>query len=268
MPEFPEVYTITQNLKDLIESSVLEKIEYLDYHPNVPKIEEIKALENQKISKVSNVSKNILIEIENNFLRIHLGMTGRIRYSQEKTNFGWDKIRFEFGKGGEKFFLNFTDTRKFGKISLHPSHPLPNKGLNPLNYSEDEESVLTSKIMKSNKEIKDLILDQALISGLGNIYSNDTLFHAGINPQKTGSSLSEFQIKNIIKSANFILNEGIKHKGSSLYDKMYTDIYGKEGNYQNHFQVYNQKSCIICKAQIIKIKIKGRGTYYCPECQK
>jgi formamidopyrimidine-DNA glycosylase len=267
MPEFPEVFTITQNLKELLPNAKLVAIEILDFHPKVPKEKEFNSIINQKVSEVTNISKNIYIKFEKLSLQIHLGMTGRIRFSNEKTNFGWDKIRFEFEKEGIRFYLNFTDTRKFGKIFLIQEIKIK-KGLNPLDFTEGEFEKLLEKISRSRKEIKDLILDQSIISGLGNIYSNDTLHLSKLHPQTAGINLTKPDIKNIIQKAKEILEKGIKYGGSSLEDKMYTNIYGELGEYQNHFLVYNQKICPSCNHEITKIKIKGRGTYFCSKCQK
>jgi len=268
MPEFPEVYTITKNLNDLLRDCQLTEIEILDYHPKVSKLEEFKKIENSKIIEVRNISKSIIFEFSNGKRIVsHLAMTGRFRFSDEKTLFGWDKIRFKFKKDDKNFYINFTDTRKFGKLIV--DEKLPNQIFpNPLNYSEKDKEKITQKILNSNKTIKEILLNQNIFSGLGNIYTNDALHESRIHPERKGSSLSINEVDKIISNAQKILKEGIDLGGSSLYDKMYTNIYGEEGRYQNSFKVYNQKVCRNCQKEILKIKIAGRGTFYCPSCTK
>ena len=266
MPEFPEVFTITKNLQKQLKNAVLLEVEYLDYHPKISAISELKQLENNQVLDVYNVSKNIIFKFpDDNHLVSHLAMTGRYRFSNEKELFGWDKIRFKFEKNGYIFFINFTDTRKFGKLILTKTLNIKPE-INPLNINEEQIKNIVSKIQKSKKTIKELLLDQNIISGLGNIYCNDTLHFSKINPGKTGDKLTEEEIRKVISNAKIILELGIEKGGSSLYDKMYTDIYGNTGNYQDFFQVYNQKICKDCGGEITKKMIGGRGTYYCKNC--
>jgi formamidopyrimidine-DNA glycosylase len=266
MPEFPEVFTITKNLQNQLKNAVLLEVEYLDYHPKISQINELKQLENSKVIDVYSISKNIIIKFPNeNYLVSHLAMTGRYRYSNKKELFGWDKIRFKFEKEDKIFFINFTDTRKFGKLILTKTLNVKPE-INPLNINEEQIKKVISKVQKSKKTIKELMLDQNVISGLGNIYCNDTLHLSKINPETAGDKLSDEQIRKIISNAKIILELGIEKGGSSLYDKMYTDIYGNEGNYQDFFQVYNLKICKDCGKEITKKMLGGRGTYYCKNC--
>lgn len=267
MPELPEVYTITKNLEKILTDSTLINVEIFEKYKSIPNLEEFDSIKNLRVKKVSRIAKYILINFEEYTLQMHLGMTGRIRFSKEKENFGWDKIRFEFiNSHNEKFFINFTDTRKFGKVKILKNVSI-NTGYEPLLEVTEKIEETAKKIQTKNTEIKNILLDQKIISGLGNIYSNDTLFHSKINPLIKGKELTANQIKNIIESAKYILEEGIKLGGSSLRDKMYSDIFGKYGEYQNHFQIYERKICKDCNSEIVKIQIKGRATYYCPQCQ-
>lgn len=267
MPELPEVFTIVKNLNEILPNSEFLEAEIFEEYRSIPKISAFKDLYNLKIKNIDRVSKYILINFPTQTLIIHLGMTGRIRFSKEKELFRWDKIRFKFkSKNNEIFYLNFTDTRKFGKVKI-TSNPLIKSGIEPFNLSPEKIETIVQKIKKKNSEIKSILLDQTVISGLGNIYSNDTLFVAGINPLKKGKDLSDNQIEKIIITANKILLEGIEKNGSSMKDKMYTDIYGNFGEYQNSFKIYERNECLNCKTPITKIHIKGRSSYYCPNCQ-
>ena len=266
MPEFPEVFTITQNLKEQLVNSTLIEIEILEFHPKVSRLEEFEQLKNHQIINIKNISKSIIFEFSNNKKIVsHLAMTGRFRFSNKQDLFGWDKVRFTFTKNGEIFYINFTDTRKFGKLLI--SNKIPNQVFpNPLDYQEKEIKLIINKILKSNKTIKELLLDQNTFSGLGNIYSNDTLNISKVHPNTKGNSLDEKKVREIIFNAQEILREGIKLGGSSLYDKMYTNIYGKEGTYQDNFKIYNLKKCKNCGNIVTKIKIGGRGSFFCEYC--
>ncbi len=267
MPELPEVFTITNNLKEILPNSEFLEAEIFEEYRSIPKISAFQEIYNQKVKSVDRISKYILINFDDKTLIIHLGMTGRIRFSKEKELFRWDKIRFKFqSPEGEVFFLNFTDTRKFGKVKIVPQ-PEINSGIEPFNLKEEEISKLVQKIKNKNTEIKNILLDQKVISGLGNIYSNDTLFEAKINPLIKGKDLPIEEIKKIILIAGKVLQDGIDKKGSSMKDKMYTDIYGNYGDYQDFFRIYERKNCLECDSEIIKTHIKGRSSYYCPQCQ-
>jgi formamidopyrimidine-DNA glycosylase len=267
MPELPEAYTITHNLKQILPESKLIETEIFEEYKNIPKISDFYDLYNQKVLSVNRVAKYIIIKLETKYLVIHLGMTGRIRFSLKKEFFKWDKIRFEFkNTANETFFLNFTDTRKFGRVKI-VEKPIINSGIEPFNLTTKQVENLIKTIQKRNSEIKTILLDQGIISGLGNIYSNDTLFEARVNPLYKGKELTKEQIQKIIVNAEKILNEGIKLRGSSMKDKMYTDIYGNFGQYQDYFKIYDRKNCLVCQSIIIKLHIKGRSSFYCPNCQ-
>jgi len=267
MPELPEVFTISKNLQEILPNSTLIQTEIFEDYRSIPKIEAFEELKQQKVISVDRVAKYIIISFESKKLIIHLGMTGRIRYSKQKELFKWDKLRFNFlSADGETYFINFTDTRKFGKVKISNSATI-NSGIEPFNLDEHKVKTLKEKIQKRNSEIKNILLDQQVIAGLGNIYSNDTLFEAKINPLIKGKDLNDIEVEKIIQAANKVLLEGINKKGSSMKDKMYTDIYGNYGEYQDSFKVYEKKECILCQSKIIKIHIKGRSSYYCPKCQ-
>ena len=111
------------------------------------------------------------------------------------------------------------------------------------------------------------MLDQAVVSGLGNIYATDALFLSKINPKTPSSAFSLTMAETLLKNARAILLEGIAHRGSTLDDKMYVDVFGKAGTHQKYFRIYGKANCPNCKSKAEYVKINGRGTYYCPICQ-
>ncbi|MBW6441553.1 bifunctional DNA-formamidopyrimidine glycosylase/DNA-(apurinic or apyrimidinic site) lyase [Patescibacteria group bacterium] len=273
MPELPEVHTITQDLK----KNILDfEIKNIKIYPNYKIPSDVKkkliSLYGKKIQNVDRIAKNIVIEISKDlFLVFHLAMTGRILLRQEgdKTD-SWVKIVFEIEKNGDKKYLKFCDMRQFGKIQVLNKKELElleNKyGISVLDSEITPDKFLEA--LKSKKtNIKNALLDQKIVSGLGNIYATDALFLANINPKTSTQNLNTNMTEKLLKSSREILNEGIKNRGSTLPDKMYVDIFGKGGNQQNYFKIYGKKVCPVCNSKVEFEKINGRGTYFCPTCQ-
>ena len=273
MPELPEVHTISQDLKNDIVGFEIKNIHITDYY-RIPEDQKKKLhkLKGKKIIDSQRIAKNIVLEIsENEFLVFHLAMTGRILLRENKDeNDKWVKIVFEISKNKKTMYLKFCDMRQFGKVRLNNKDELEllkNKyGIDVLRQEISPEEFL--KLLKSKKStIKNVLLDQKIISGLGNIYATDTLFLSKVNPKTLTYDLTLQQGAEILKNSRVILKEGIKHRGSTLADKMYVDIFGKSGKQQNYFKIYGKNICPVCNSKTMFEKINGRGTYYCPTCQ-
>lgn len=272
MPELPEVYTIATDLNSHIKGYVITDLRiargYIASPDNDVFIKEVK---NQKIEKVSRIAKNILIHLENKkMIQIHLGMTGRILLRSPKQQADkWVRILFKLENKPDTKILKFCDMRTFGKVVLlKTTSALKNKyGPEPLDENLNAERFL--EILRSKKTtIKNALLTQELISGVGNIYATDALFIAKIHPETLTKNLSHNNAINLLKSLRKVLNEGIKNRGSTLSDKMYVDIFGREGKHQNFFRIYSKTFCPTCKSKVVYKTINGRGTYFCPSCQK
>ena len=115
--------------------------------------------------------------------------------------------------------------------------------------------------------IKNLLMEQNTVAGLGNIYATEALFLAKVHPQQHVKSLSLERFRNIMGAAKSVLLMGIKNRGSTLPDETYVDIWGKGGSQQDHFNIYLKKTCLVCNGKVSFVKIGGRGTYFCPNCQ-
>jgi formamidopyrimidine-DNA glycosylase len=162
--------------------------------------------------------------------------------------------------------------RKFGFVSLHTKEEiltLPfirNLGKEPLKdlSLKDFKNLLSH----SNRAIKVLLLDQSKIAGIGNIYDCEALWIAGIRPQKPANSLRQIEIKKLFTAIEDVLREGILRGGAS--DNSYRNLFGGKGEYQNFFKVYGRtgKPCLRCQTPIIRVSLGGRGTFFCPKCQK
>ena len=275
MPELPEVTTITNQLKkELVEkvfSNVFVNLNYKTYPSNEGFIKDVAG---SKVLDVYRIAKVIIIKIakdeKESYITIHLAMTGGLRYfSSEKKHLGGDSVlvKFEFE---DDSILTFTDQRRFGYVKLLDEREfltLTQK------YASDPFEINLKSFEKNIKSkrtnIKNALLNQSLISGIGNIYANDALFMAKIHPETKTVILTIAQLNSLLTALKTILKEGINHKGSTLSDLMYTDIYGGYGEHQKYFRVYgkNGSPCAICTTNIEFKILNGRGTYYCLKCQ-
>lgn len=273
MPELPEVYTITSDLNKNIKGWKITNV-YLgkEYKTNVEHSLFHKQLLGLRVTNVNRIAKNILIEMENStFIRIHLAMSGQIllRDPEHKED-RWTRLLLEIENGNEKKQLRFTDMRMFGKVQIlntdEVSKLKEKYGIEPISENASEKEFY--KAIKSKKtNIKNVLLDQNRISGLGNIYATDALFIAGINPKKNTKDITEEEASRLYLASKEILEQGILHRGSTLPDKMYVDIFGNPGSQQDNFRIYLKKDCPKCNTRVEFIKLNGRGTYFCPDCQ-
>jgi len=273
MPEFPEVYTISQDLKKNIIGYKIKNIQVFKYYKLPSPINtKLKNTIGLKILDVENIAKNIVIKLsKDTYIVFHLAMTGRIllRESSHKDD-NWVKIVLELERNDKILHLKFADMRQFGKVLVLNKQgvsTLANKyGLDPLEEKITPEKFL-EQIKSKKTNIKNALLDQKIISGVGNIYATDSLFLSRIHPKTSTQDITLEDAAKLLKSIRQVLREGIKNRGSTLPDKMYVDIFGKEGHQQNHFKIYLKQKCPVCNSKVEFIKINGRGTYYCPTCQ-
>ncbi|SHK10289.1 DNA-(apurinic or apyrimidinic site) lyase [Anaerobranca californiensis DSM 14826] len=272
MPELPEVETIVRGLKPKLEGNRILEVEVYNENTikNPESVKEFKErITGKKIIEVKRRGKYILFILEDfAHVIIHLRMTGQLIYSEKQLSFSHLRLEAKLSKG----FLYFNDIRKFGTISLLAKEDLAKEkgfwtlGVEPLGESFGFE-YLKSKLV-SSKPIKNLLLDQRVIAGLGNIYVDESLFFAGISPFKPAKTLSPEEISKLVSSIKFVLTKGIENKGTSFSD--FVDSYGGKGTNQNFLQVYGRggEQCRICGKVLAKGKIAGRTTVFCLHCQK
>jgi formamidopyrimidine-DNA glycosylase len=218
------------------------------------------------------VAKNILIELDSGkYLHFHLAMTGRLLLREDNTiKDNWTHFAMKISNDKGSKYLKFTDMRMFGKLGIilkEEKENIENEYGPDALRSEITAAELLQIVQSKNSNIKNVLLDQNVIAGLGNIYATDALFMARINPHTKTKELTLEQAEKLLTAMKEILNESILHRGSTLPDKMYVDVFGKEGSHQNHFRIYMKNNCPICGTKTKIDKINGRGTYYCPTCQ-
>ena len=232
-------------------------------------------------------SKYLLFFFEKEIVMIcHLGMTGKFVFIdrneiRKKTSFYFELKNIKNKHNHIIFFLKnrsqliYNDVRKFGFIKFDKINNLKSNSHLKLLGPEPLKKKFNSNYFKGyiigkNRNIKDLLMDQKFVSGLGNIYVNEILFKSKINPLKKVIKLSDFDIKKILNSTKKILKKAVKLGGSSIKD--FSSSSGKYGSFQDHFMVYGRlgKTCFNndCNSKIDKIIISGRASFFCSRCQK
>jgi len=266
MPELPEVETIKRELKQALIGKKITGV--IVNNPTVirePKREDfIRALRGATIKNILRKAKVLILEFSNGkSLVIHLRMTGQLVYPGDNK-----KSRVTFKLSGGKM-LDFNDQRLFAQLRLLDDWRslkfIQNLGPEPFELSLGQfNNMLASKKTK----IKPLLMDQAFISGIGNLYAAESLFKAKIHPGRPAQSLSGKEKEALFKKIQEVLREAIRHGGSSVDD--YVRLSGKSGGYARYHKVYarQEKPCFICRTPIKRINLGGRGTYFCPRCQR
>lgn len=268
MPELPEVETVKETLKKKLLHEHILNIQILYDGIIATNIDEFKEkIINQEIIDINRIGKFLIMELNNYNLVIHLRMEGKFYIKDFNDSIlKHEHVIFTL----DHYSLRYHDTRKFGKMylinkdELLSCYPINKLGLEPWN-NELNISYLKDKLNK-NIAIKTLLLDQSIICGIGNIYADEILFLSHINPLKKGYELNDKDCLNIINNTKTILEEAIKLGGTTI--RSYTSSLGVTGRFQNKLMVHTKEICPICKTNILKIKVNGRGTYYCPNCQK
>jgi formamidopyrimidine-DNA glycosylase len=289
MPELPEVEVVKRSLTNKIQKLIVESITVKDgklrYQINKNKL---KVLLGLKIIKILRRSKFLLFIFEKNIVMlVHLGMTGKFFFVNEKdikykTSFYYKVDEYNNNKHNRLIFLLskkkkliYNDVRKFGfikileKKQLKDNLHLKNLGPEPLSKNFNFK-YFKNYLINKNRTIKDILMDQKFVSGLGNIYANEVLFLSKIKPTKKTYLIKKNEINKIIENTKKTLKAAIFFGGSSLKDFSSSD--GKKGKFQQYFHVYGRKgencSNKNCNEKILKIKIGSRASFYCKKCQK
>jgi len=270
MPELPEVETIARGLHKRIAGDVIESV-WLGLKPEPLKssADEIAAtLETRKIAGVRRAGKHIVFDlaVQNGNARaaqwiVHLGMTGSLLVCPSEVPIA--KHTHAIAKLSSGRELRFVDPRRFGRLSVIEKFAAP--GSEPLDI-QFEDFVPLFRGRKT--PIKSALLNQKLLSGVGNIYADEALFRAGVRPRRQAAALTREELKRLHISLKRVLKEAIRLGGSSVSD--YVDADGEEGFFQLRHRVYGRerKPCSVCKTPIKRVVIAGRSSHYCPKCQK
>ncbi|MEK7578347.1 MAG: bifunctional DNA-formamidopyrimidine glycosylase/DNA-(apurinic or apyrimidinic site) lyase, partial [Patescibacteria group bacterium] len=266
MPELPEVETIKRDLEKVILGKKI--LEACVHNPKVirqPSVDRFKkGIEKAVIKNILRKAKVLVFELSNGkSLVIHLKMTGQLVYPGSGLK---SRVSFRLSDGKN---LDFNDQRLFGELRLLDDWRsfkfIQGLGPEPFGISSRVfKEMLTAKKTK----IKPLLMDQAFISGIGNLYAAEVLFGARIHPGRPANSLSDKEKELLFKEIKAVLRAAIRYGGSSVDN--YVRLSGERGSYVSQHRVYDRenKPCVACKTPIKRISLGGRGTYFCPRCQK
>jgi formamidopyrimidine-DNA glycosylase len=277
MPELPEVEVVRRDLEREVVGKRVKGVEVdgmrsVRRHHNRKQF--IARLEGKKITGIERRGKYLLARLEGgDVLVIHLGMSGQLlraktsRESRDKHT----HVIITFTQGGQ---LRFVDPRTFGEMfvteadALNKVSELNHLGLDPLENAMSWEQ-FGNLISQRHAKLKAMLMDQKFLAGIGNIYSDEILWGAGLRWDRMSDSLSSQEIRRLYRSMVEVLQDAVKYRGSSLADEQYVDLFGKPGDYQHHHNVYARDGeyCRRCRHVIRRERFGGRSTFYCEACQ-
>lgn len=274
MPELPEVETVVRGLQSSLPGRRILSVRFgkTDF------IEDPSALEQRlpglQIAGVRRHGKFLLFDLEASdgtaqdfLLLIHLGMTGQlVTHKSDMPVAPHTHVFFALDDGRE---LRYTDVRRFGKIRIisgeDRAEVMRKLGLDPLEATEDE---FRAMLRGRRARIKALLLDQRFLRGMGNIYTDESLWRARIHPTRLGATLRGKEVHALYRAVREVLAEAIRMRGSSVSD--YVDSNGSRGGFQQKHRVYQRKGkkCFRCGTLIRRAVVAGRSSYFCPRCQR
>ncbi len=287
MPELPEVETVRLQLLHKILNKPIAKIKVFNEKMVGNDTNFAKKLIGKSFDNIDRIGKLLIFSFKNEedlFLLTHLKMTGQFFYvdKQEVVGGGHSsrtddskdlpnkhtRITFNFEDGSSLFF---NDMRMFGYMKIANAKEVQTAkakfGQEPISDDFDYQK-FSEKIKRKNTAIKATLLDQTLVAGLGNIYVDEALFLAGVLPIRKTSEVSEKEIKSIIKAGGKVMKKSITYGGTTF--QHFVDTGGETGNYTDFLKVFGKQNtpCPKCKTLIQKTRVAGRGTHFCPNCQK
>lgn len=274
MPELPEVETVCRGLRQHIIGRRIIEVDIRRSAMRIPIPDDFaERVSGATITAVGRRAKYILIYMDNGYVILgHLGMSGKMLVTRDvpEEPAKHDHVLF-FLEGGVTVIFN--DPRRFGLITgcscdvLHEHPLLKMLGVEPLSADFNVEH-LFRKAQGSRKPVKNLIMDQAIVVGVGNIYAAEALFSAGILPDRSANTINNNEVKQLVACIKCVLLSAIESGGSTLRDYVRSD--GRAGYFQHNFAVYGRegKSCVRCGQVVRRMVQAGRSTFYCGSCQK
>jgi formamidopyrimidine-DNA glycosylase len=227
----------------------------------------------RKIAKADRRGKYVLLFLDNgDVLVVHFGMSGQfVRGTKRVPLPPHTQVVITFQQGGD---LRFVDPRTFGEMfvsgtdELGKVKELQHIAIDPLDHVFTWQT-FGSLMAQRGSKLKQVLMDQKFISGLGNIYSDEVLFAAGLRHDRMSDSLSSQEVRRLYRSIQEVLQEAIRYRGTTLDDEAYVDLFGKPGEFQNELKVYGRAGlpCRRCRTPIQSVRISGRNAYFCPQCQ-
>jgi formamidopyrimidine-DNA glycosylase len=277
MPELPEVEVVRRDLEREIVGKRIKAVEVdgmrsVRRHHNRKQF--INRLEGKRITGVERRGKYILCRLDDgDVLIIHLGMSGQLLRAKtaREARPKHTHVVITFTQGGQ---LRFVDPRTFGEMfvteadALNKVSELNHLGLDPLETAMSWEQ-FGQLISQRHAKLKPLLMDQKFLAGIGNVYSDEILWGAGLRWDRMSDSLSSQEIRRLYRAMVETLQDAVKYRGSSLADEQYVDLFGRPGDFQLHHNVYARDGeyCRRCRHVIRRERFGGRSTFYCEACQ-
>jgi formamidopyrimidine-DNA glycosylase len=267
LPELPEVETVARSLRPGLEGAVIKRghLGWSRTLEGIPLDAFNAAAGGQRIHKVGRRGKYVTMQLDRDFLTVHLRMTGRLYFAETAEGLDpWVRFSLQLEDGR---YLAFSDSRKFGRVYFTPDLDFLEAKLGPEPLGMRAEAI-AAIIKGSSRAIKPFLLDQTKIAGIGNIYADESLFRARIHPKKPVDKLTKPQRLRLGGIIPDVLQAAIDHEGASI--NWYRKPDGSVGESQLHFAVYGREGepCLNCSRPIRKIVLGQRGTHFCPTCQK
>jgi formamidopyrimidine-DNA glycosylase len=278
MPELPEVETIRRDLDKEIVGKRIKQVDVTGLR-SIRRHKSKKAftslLDGRKVSGIERKGKYLLVKLDDGcVLVVHLGMSGQLLRAKgpKEPMAKHTHVVITFTQGGQ---LRYVDPRTFGELFVaspeeieHSVSELSHLGFDPLDDVmswTDFGDRLTAKKTK----LKPLLMDQKFIAGIGNIYADEILFNAGLRYDRSSETLTSQEVRRLYRAMIETLQEAIKHRGSSLADEQYRDVFGEVGDFQSQHKVYDREGepCRRCRSSIVRVKQGGRSTFLCEQCQ-
>jgi formamidopyrimidine-DNA glycosylase len=262
VPELPEVETVVRTLRPAMLGRRILNAEFggLRVLRGLP-LETAQALAGQRVRAIERYGKFIAIRLDRGYLVVHLGMTGKLLMDAARTK--WTHAIFTLDRG----VLIYDDPRQFGRIEYGLELParVAALGPEPLEVSLEE---FGRRLKERRAPVKAVLLNQAVVRGIGNIYADEALFRAGIHPKRMATSLRKDRVAKLYRAMREVLAEAIESRGSSVSN--YVDADGRKGSFQLSHRVYQRtgEPCVNCGGIVRRIVLAQRGTHYCPKCQR
>ena len=272
MPELPEVETVRRGLERLVVGKTIGQVQVRYAKMIGTRVDSfVHDLSGQTIEKIGRRGKYLLFYLTGGVLVSHLRMEGKyLFYPDAVPERKHAHVFFEMTDGGT---LVYEDVRKFGTMELLAPELLDayfvSKKLGPEPTEQDFDlEIFRGALKRSKKPIKSHLLDQTLVAGLGNIYVDEVLWRAKVHPSRTSNSLSAQEARKVHDQTIEVLGQAVEKGGSTI--RTYTNAFGKDGTMQDFHQVYDKagQACSRCGSIIEKIQLGGRGTHFCPKCQR
>ena len=270
MPELPEVETTRRGIAPYLEGQILRRVDVREPRLRWPVPEQVLALRNQPVRQLRRRAKYLVIELEQEHLLLHLGMSGSLRVTrrvQERPG-RHDHLDLVLANGT---LIRFTDPRRFGALLWSPAHrhhPLLQRlGPEPLSADFDGNR-LHERARNRRVSVKSFLMNQEVVVGVGNIYAQESLFRAGIHPARSAGRISRERYRRLAGAVREVLGEAIEAGGTTLRD--FTSGEGRPGYFRQSLRVYGRagQPCPVCGTPLRGTRQSQRATVYCPRCQR